>query len=293
MTVACGRCIGCRVDKSREWATRIAHEASLYEENSFLTLTYNDPSLPSDYSVSIRELQLFMKRLRKAIEPIKIRFFACGEYGDLNGRPHYHAIIFGYGFPDKVPWRKSASGLVCYRSAQLDRVWSRLIDDEYVPIGHAEIGTVTKQSGGYVARYVIKKIGGSAAPDHYERIHSVTGEVCNVKPEFMCCSTRPGIGSAFIDAWGKDAFPSGFLVHQGQKCPVPRYYKNRVKDQIDRSSQPSGLRQDDLDETRRKQMKIRQTEEFKKNNTSERMAVREECLELRLKQLKRDYENDA
>lgn len=286
MTVACGRCIGCRMDKSREWATRIAHEASLHDDNCFLTLTYNDENLPEDYSVSIRALQLFMKRLRKLISPRKVRFFACGEYGDHNGRPHYHLILFGFNFEDRFPWRKSASGIVCYRSETLDKLWS--IDG--VPIGHAEIGTVTKESGGYVARYVIKKVGGALAADHYQRIHAVTGELCWVHPEFMCCSTNPGIGASFIDKYAKDAFPSGFLVHQGQKNPVPRYYKRRVAAGIESHGQHSGVSQAEMDQTRRKQIKVRQTEEFKKNNTAERLATREECLNLKVKQLKRDYE---
>lgn len=279
------------MDKSREWATRIAHEASLHDENSFLTLTYQDEMLPDDYSISVRELQLFMKRLRKAIAPIKVRFFACGEYGDDNGRPHYHAILFGYGFPDKLPWRKSESGHVCYRSALLEKCWSKAhpLTGETVPIGHAEIGTVTKEAGGYVARYVIKKINGGQAPDHYQRVHSVTGELCWVHPEFMVCSTSLGIGAGYLDRFASDAFPSGFLIHNGHKVPVPRYYKNRVKREIEDqgSHKPSGLSQSHLDQTRRNQLKKLQSEDFKANNTEERLATREESLNLKIKQLQR------
>jgi hypothetical protein len=284
--------MGCRMDRSRDWAARIAHEASLHDENSFLTLTYQDEMLPDDYSIHVAELQKFMKRLRKAIAPNKVRFFACGEYGDDNGRPHYHAIIFGFGFPDKVPWRKSASGHVCYRSALLEKCWTRDHPISGVPtvIGHAEIGTVTKESGGYVARYVIKKIGGTEAVEHYQRVHSVTGELCWVHPEFMVCSTSPGIGAAFIDRFASDAYPSGFLVHEGQKIAVPRYYAKRVKNAVlePRANQPSVISEKELDLSRRKQLKVRQTDEFKANNTPERLATREESLELKLKQLKRE-----
>ena len=102
----CGQCIGCRLEKSRQWAMRIAHESSLYDQNCFLTLTFSDEHLPQNLSVSKRDLQLFMKRLRKHFAPRKIRFFQCGEYGELNMRPHYHSILFNVDFPDKYLWRE-------------------------------------------------------------------------------------------------------------------------------------------------------------------------------------------
>ncbi|MFN7611381.1 MAG: hypothetical protein ACK5QX_10675, partial [bacterium] len=88
--VPCGRCIGCRLARASQWATRIAHEASLHEANSFLTLTYSNEHLPADLSVDVIALQKFMKRLRKALYPAPVRFVACGEYGENTLRPHYH-----------------------------------------------------------------------------------------------------------------------------------------------------------------------------------------------------------
>jgi hypothetical protein len=279
MQVPCGRCIGCRIDKTREWSTRIAHEASLHDENSFITLTYRDEDLPDDYSVRVRHLQLFMKRLRKIIAPVKVRFFACGEYGEQNGRPHYHVILFGYGFPDKVVWRQTKSGHLQYRSEILEKAWTQ---------GHCEIGTVTKQSGGYVARYVIKKVGGAMAPDHYQRIHPITGELCWVVPEFMCCSTNPGIGGNFIDKFASDAFPSGFLVQDGQKVALPKYYKRRIAAAVESGS--ASVQESDMEKARRKTMKIRLTDEFQTNSRPDRLAVRETCLELKVERLKRDLD---
>lgn len=277
------------MDRSRDWATRIAHEASLHEENSFLTLTYSDASLPDDYSVSARPLQLFMKRLRRAIAPMRCRFFACGEYGDDNGRPHYHAIIFGFGFPDRTVWRKSNSGHLLYRSALLERCWWNLDRDE--PLGHCEIGTVNRQSGGYVARYVIKKIGGDAAVDHYQRVHPVTGELCWVNPEFSVCSTRPGIGHAWYEKYKSDAFPSDFVVHDGQKVSVPRYYTRKLKAEHKATIlDPYTLvPKDEFSNLRRK----RQANAVKhaEDNTDERLAVRSECAQLRLDRLKRELDN--
>lgn len=162
LEVPCYWCVGCRMSRAQDWATRIKHEASLHEANSFLTLTYSDDWLPDNYSVSVKALQDFMKRLRKSLEPKKIRFFACGEYGEKNLRPHYHLIIFGHDFPDRTLWRKTGSGYLTYRSASLEKVW---------PFGHCEIGTVTTESAGYVARYVLKKVTGQEAEGAYTRVH--------------------------------------------------------------------------------------------------------------------------
>lgn len=293
LTVPCGRCVGCRMDRQRDWSTRIAHEASLYDENSFLTLTYSDEFLPEDYSVSARPLQLFMKRLRKAISPVKIRFFACGEYGDDNGRPHFHAIIFGFGFPDKTPWRKSASGHVCYRSALLEKCWSDPNSEK--PLGHCEIGTVTRESGGYVARYVLKKVGGRLAPDHYQRVHSVTGELCWVNPEFMVCSTRPGIGSGWFDKYASDAFPSDFVVLDGSKVPVPRYYEKQIagRSELAGSGERPLVSVDDAIVMRRKRLPGKFDPRNIANRTDERLATREECLNLKIQRLERDLDKGS
>ena len=90
----CGRCMGCRLERARQWAMRCVHESFLYEKNCFLTLTYADDHLPSDGSVNRRVLQLFLKRLRRAYPDAVIRYFGCGEYGEELGRPHYHLCIF-------------------------------------------------------------------------------------------------------------------------------------------------------------------------------------------------------
>lgn len=98
--VACGNCIECQMLYSSTWAFRIGLEAQLYEHNCFITLTYNEDNRPKDDHLSKRDLQLFLKRLRKHFNNKKIRFFACGEYGDKKGRPHYHIILFNCNFED-------------------------------------------------------------------------------------------------------------------------------------------------------------------------------------------------
>ena len=149
-TIPCGKCIGCRLAHSRQWAVRCVHEASLHERNCFLTLTFDDAHLPVSGSVSVRDVQLFLKRLRKALsyQNIKIRFFACGEYGDKNLRPHYHLILFNYDFSDDRQLLRQTPYGPLYISDFLFRLW---------PYGFHTIGNVTFKSCAYVARYVTKK----------------------------------------------------------------------------------------------------------------------------------------
>ncbi len=99
LQLPCGQCIGCRLERSRQWAVRCMHEASLYSFNSFVTLSYSPECLPSLDSLCVRDFQLFMKRLRKQFS--KVRFFHCGEYGDDTRRPHYHALLFNLHFDDR------------------------------------------------------------------------------------------------------------------------------------------------------------------------------------------------
>lgn len=263
LTVPCGQCLGCRLAKSQDWATRLMHEKQLHEAVSFLTLTFRDESLPEDYSVNVRDTQLFMKRLRKQV-PAKLRFFACGEYGESTLRPHYHFLIFGFDFPDRYFWRNSPTGHPLYRSDLLEKVW---------PFGHAEIGQVTSESVAYCARYMLKKVNGQMAREHYLRVHPLTGELNRVEPEFIRMSNRPGIGSDWFDQFASDAFPEDFVVIEGQKRPVPLYYKRKLaKDEQEIVS-------------------LNRAERARKNeanNTPERLAVREKVTALRVEKLKRE-----
>lgn len=136
--------------------------------------------------------------------------------------PHYHAIIFGYDFPDRTPWRTSASGLLCYRSALLERTWT---------LGHCEVGSFTPESAGYVAGYSLKKMTGAAAKDHYQRMNPETGEIHQVIPEFVLMSRNPGIAANWYRDNARDAFPSDFLIIDGRKKPVPRYFKRMLDEQ--------------------------------------------------------------
>jgi len=112
--VPCGKCVGCLERRSRDWALRCGHEAQLYDENCFVTLTYARDNLPPGGSLDHRDFQLFMKRLRW-FRPGG-SFFMAGEYGPLKMRPHYHALLFGWNFHDRVEAGKSGSGEGFYAS---------------------------------------------------------------------------------------------------------------------------------------------------------------------------------
>lgn len=254
----------------------------MHTQSSFVTLTFNDQYLPEDYSVNSRDLNLFMKRLRKALGHNRVRFFACGEYGDQNGRPHYHLLLFGYDFPDRTPWRRAPSGEVLYRSELLERVW---------PFGHAEIGAVTEQSIQYVARYILKKITGDAADEHYSRIHPLTGEYLRVRPEFITMSRRPGIGAGWFDKFARDAFPSDFVVIDGKKRPVPRYYLEKEKAKPQAEDFTPEHRAGNV--FRVGVQRAKKSHQQKENNTPERRATREASLNLKVSRFKRDLDGSS
>ena len=213
----CGQCIGCRLERSRQWATRCVHESRMHEFSSFITLTYSDDFLPVDRSLRYRDFQLFMKRLRKlkSCERQRIRFYMCGEYGETYHRPHYHACLFGCFFPDREIWRTTDSGSVLYTSKQLEELW---------PYGFCSVGDVTFESAAYVARYVMKKVTGDLAHEHYKCVDSETGEVFWRVPEFTRMSLKPGIGATWYAKFAPEVRESDGVVIRGKRCRVPRYY---------------------------------------------------------------------
>jgi len=258
--VPCGQCIGCRLERSRQWAIRCVHESSLYEANSFITLTYDDKNMPTNASLKKRDFQLFMKRLRKYYTPRKIRFFHCGEYGDKLGRPHYHAIIFNLDFEDKIPYKKQNENQL-YVSPILEKIWGK---------GFCIIGDVTFESAAYVARYVVKKINGPRAETHYK----------NKAPEYTTMSRRPGIGKEWYKKFSGDVYPDDFVVLRGRKMQPPRYYDKQLEADA---------------EEQYKKIKVERSMDDPKrdaNNTYSRLAVREEVQRRKLEQLTRPLESE-
>lgn len=266
ITIPCNWCIGCRIERTREWAIRCTHEAQMHSENCFITLTYSPQHLPRDNSLDISHFQKFMKRYRKAVSPRKIRFYHCGEYGENLGRPHYHALIFGHDFNDKKPWKKSRDNTI-YTSEKLQSLW---------PYGFSSLGAVTYQSSAYVARYLMKKINGKAALLHYQYTDPTTGEIFNRTPEYTTMSTRPGIGHSWLLKYASDVYPSNFLVLNGRKQKPPKFYKQILESMTDRERRAIRMKQ------------IKEGKRHPENTTKERLGVRERVQTERLTKLTRE-----
>lgn len=280
----CGQCIGCRLERSRQWAVRCMHEAQMHKHNAFITLTYHPDHLPPGGTLEHRDFQLFLKRLRKAItanlrqrpgRPAaaalaalqeKIGYYMCGEYGD-EGRAHYHACLFGVDFLDKRPISKNAAGQQLYESPTLEALWGK---------GLTTTGAVTFQSAAYIARYVMKKITGDAAQKHYERLNIETGEIYQLKPEYNEMSRRPGIGSSWIKKYTADAYPHGKVVVNAVQTQAPRYYDKQFEK---------------IDEQKYQQMKLTRQKEANtraKDNTPKRLAAKEAVKQAAISKLKRN-----
>lgn len=208
MEVPCGQCLQCRISKRREWSVRILQERGYYEKSLFLTLTYSDENLPYNEGALLptlrkRDLQLFIKRLRKILgSERRIRYFACGEYGEETQRPHYHLIIFNLGFDDRELIKN------CWPYAD----WS-------VPaINQKSFGLAESDSIRYVAQYIDKKYNGKLAYNEYEKL--------NREPVFKISSL--GIGRQYADDHKKQFVENKCMIVRGIKMSIPRYYAKRL-----------------------------------------------------------------
>jgi len=269
LQIPCGQCSGCRLERSRQWAVRCMHEASLYEQNCFITLTYDDKHLPEDLGLHYSHFQLFMKRLRKYFPDTKIRFYMCGEYGDNYGRPHFHALLFNIDFADKVVHMRTSADSVLYRSAILESLWT---------YGFSTVGDCTFESAAYVARYVMKKVTGTKAVPHYETLNSDTGEIFQRRSEFNKMSLKPGIGGTWYNKFSSDVFPHDYVVTNGVKTKPPKYYDKLLK----RTSV------DTFDAV--KLQRLVDIDKLLSDNTPARRLVKEQVLNARISVLKRDKE---
>lgn len=260
VTVACGQCIGCRIDKARIWAMRLEHENKMHDFSCFLTLTYDEEYLPEGNTLVKRDVQLFMKKLRKKTKK-KLKYYLSGEYGENLDRPHYHIILFGYDFPDRK-YFKSIQGNRYYTSDELAEVWDK---------GHHLIGSVTFDSCAYVASYVTKKITGEMAKTHYgDRL-----------PEFSCISNRPGIGLSWLSAYKDDIFNGDGLVvtNGGKKVRPARYYNDKL------------LIMDESEAEICRVKRLQLAKMLADDNTPERLDVKERIITHNRKNYRRSYEN--
>lgn len=201
-TLPCGKCAECNEQYSNEWAWRVMCELKSWNEKDccFITLTYaNSPG-----SLVPNDLQLFIKRLRKKIEPKKLRYFACGEYGSKGLRPHYHLVIFGYRPDDLKFLKKTDKNQIIFTSEKLSDIWKN---------GFVSVGDVSQFSAKYCAKYM-QKI--NDIPDSY------------VKP-FTRCSTKPGLGLNYFMDHKEEFLKTDEIYFNGVKQHIPRYYLRKVE----------------------------------------------------------------
>lgn len=170
----CGQCLPCRINRRRQWMWRQVLEGMCHEENAFVTLTYSDENLPE--GLQAKDLQLWLKRFRKAIRPNTVRYFAVGEYGEGESRilnPHYHVSLFGVsGRTDLTPsGRPTHYGI----SKIVWDTWGKGITQ------CAEFNDLTAQ---YVAGYTVKKMTTAGDP-----------RLLGLPPEFARMSLRPPLGT--------------------------------------------------------------------------------------------------
>lgn len=237
--VGCGQCIACRINKRREWTHRILLEASLYKDNTFVTLSYDDPSIPRVdlYHTNLvpKHLQDWLKRFRKFIEPHKVRYYAAGEYGDDTERAHFHLALFNfpncfrgttYGGDFKRIYSDHPPGKTycCSICDAVYRTWGK---------GAVVLGSLSESSAQYIAGYVMKKM---TRPDD---LRLVTHVGVNRHPEFTRMSNRPGIGHdamhdvasvvlEFDLVESQGDVPSA-LRHGKRLMPLGRYLRKKLR----------------------------------------------------------------
>lgn len=210
--VPCGKCIECERQRANDFARRCVDEASLYKDCCVVTLTYNSDHLPDGESLCRRDVQLFLKRLRKRHD---VRYFGCGEYGSKKGRPHYHLLIFGWCPDDGVYSYTSDKGVRYYRSKELDAYWSLLNKKtgERSYIGYTSFSKgIDEKSAFYSSLYLQKRINRSG----------------QVKP-FILASHGLGLQAAHLTQ-------DGFIYRNGKKILAPRYYRLKLMSEAHRKA---------------------------------------------------------
>lgn len=232
--VPCGKCLGCRLDYSRQWADRMMLELQTSKKAIFVTLTYDNEHIPMrfddddqfiGYTLCKEDCQLFMKNIRRDYDGrdghpyAKIRFYLSSEYGPTFGRPHYHCILFGLGlddFPLAEFKGKNELGQDFFDVPELRKAW---------PNGFVTVSDVSWATCAYVARYTMKKV--------FEEQSSLSGFECGVEREFSLMSRRPGIGAEYL-AEHDDALDYHTIsVSSGKgahKMYIPNYYLRKVKE---------------------------------------------------------------
>lgn len=278
--IPCQQCDGCRLERSRQWAIRCMHEAKMHHDNCFITLTYDQKHQPPNGSLNVEHFQNFMKRLRSKFSKKTIRFFHCGEYGELTTRPHYHAVLFGIdlrkygriinGEWQLWPWKKDKQ-TQHYRSQELEKLWTS---------GNSLVGELTFESAAYVARYILKKCTNHSNKNFFYTVEDEkTGALTQVKEEYVTMSRRPGIAKSFYDKYKYQMFKNDFVIVRGKKMKPPKFYMGQYEIQEPKKAKLVKAKRENF------------AKENKDNNTHERLLAQERITKGRIQTLKRKYES--
>nr|CAI9750241.1 replication initiation protein [Microvirus sp.] len=206
--VPCRKCTECRLQYSREWATRCMCESMTHKQSWFLTLTYDEEHVPGINKLTgeiIRngmyevhdgefiqvmtleptDITTFKESLDKKLRRAKkkpLRYYYCGEYGSTTFRPHYHMLAFGLELEESDMELEFINNehQPIYKCQWLEDLWGK---------GIVRIGAVTWNSAAYVARYIMKKQNGKEG----ERRKEIIGNI----PEYVRMSLKPGIGAEY------------------------------------------------------------------------------------------------
>jgi len=266
MLVGCGQCLPCRVNRRRIWVHRLMLEAALHGDKSFVTLTYSDENLPVGGTLVPADLRNFLKRLRKSVEPARLRFFAAGEYGDTTERPHYHLALFGY---PNCSWGQTRPREHCCAACdQIRESWGH---------GNVFLGELTDASASYIAGYVLKKMTGK---DDLR--------LAGRHPEFARMSNRPGIGADMmhevastlldfnLDETQADV-PSA-LRHGTRTMALGRYLHRKLRTYVGKSpDSPESVKA----ENRAEMQRLREAQSLSKKQSLSNVYVEENLQKIR------------
>lgn len=290
-TFRCGRCQGCRAQKTMEWKLRIMMEARYFTDNWFVTWTLADQYLPDDFSVHKETHQKLIKRIRYEYNNdivrqddgrIGLRHYGIGEYGcdeTKTQRPHYHTILLNLPLNDLDQIENSKSGFPQWQSKRLEKCW---------PFGRVTIGKAEPSTISYTTGYQFKKLGGKKAEEYYTRPHSVTGEICKVNPEFGLMSRNPGLGYRWIEEFRVTDLQHDFMVIDGRKIALPQFAV-RERTEMLSDDENEGFSDRFWDKLERS-VRAKRSDAYARRQadmTPERLAVREELHFLRTQHLAR------
>jgi len=239
LRVPCQKCIGCKIQYSQTWGTRMVHEGKMHKNNCFITLSYDEKHIPDRESLIKTAFPKFIRKLRQKNSGKTIRYYHCGEYGEDQewkeyaqflpnykpklGRPHYHAIIFNHDF-ERSELFKSTAGGDLFISNELSDLWGK---------GFCSVAELNQDTAQYVARYVTQKKTGEQAIEKYKRVCPITAEIHPIQPEYSSMSLKPGIGYTFWEKYRREIINNDSVFHMAKGkvkiAKVPKYYDTQLE----------------------------------------------------------------